>query len=90
MGSMAVLPNKTDTPLVVNANAVLALPIAAERFKAVAGRDAQEIQTCNGVELLQFAQCNPLNIGKALDPYALKQSLGIFAGKISNHAKIVT
>jgi hypothetical protein len=38
---VAVAPPKADTPLVVDANPMLALPVAAQRFEPVARRDAQ-------------------------------------------------
>ena len=49
------IPWETDSPAVIDANAPLAGAAAFERFKAIAGRGAQEIQSGGGIELRQFA-----------------------------------
>ena len=51
-----VQPHKTNSPLIVDANAVLTSAIAAQSFQSIARWDAQEIQRGRSVQLLQLAQ----------------------------------
>jgi hypothetical protein len=41
---IAIAPNETDAILVVNADAMLALPIALQGFKVIARKDCQITQ----------------------------------------------
>jgi len=50
-----VRPLEAHTPLVVDANAVLTFPIAAESLEAVPRREAEIVELCRGVEPVQ---CN--------------------------------
>lgn len=44
LGGFAVFPDETDAPLVVDADTVLTLAVALERFEPVAGRRPQIVQ----------------------------------------------
>ena len=62
---VAFRPPEADAPLIVDANAVLSLSIATERFQAVAWRRAQEIKGVSGVDQEQLSlglspNCEPL------------------------------
>ena len=48
---VTVLPDKADTPLVVDANAVLPRPVALQRLEPVARREAQSVKARRGMEL---------------------------------------
>jgi hypothetical protein len=50
-----VKPHKAQSPLIVDANAVLTSTIADQSLQSVARRDAQEIQRGRSVQLLQLA-----------------------------------
>jgi hypothetical protein len=50
-----VVPNKTDSPLVVDADAVLSQPIARERFESIAGgirKSSRRLEIANWVSFL--------------------------------------
>ena len=49
------LPDKADTVLVVDAEAVLAAPVAAQSFQSVAGMQRQVIQLPGLVDIIQLA-----------------------------------
>ena len=51
---IAFLPFKTDPPLLVDTNAVLAGTVAFECLKPIAGRYLQIIQATGNLELSQF------------------------------------
>jgi hypothetical protein len=48
-------PSETDPPLVVDANAVLAIPVALQGFKPIARRDPQVIQGRGGIQQGELA-----------------------------------
>jgi hypothetical protein len=57
----AVRPEKAEPVLVVDADAVLADPIASQRFQTVARRNSQIFQPLGDLELPQFAAGHPLD-----------------------------
>jgi len=62
-----ISPTKTDSPLIVDANAVLTGTIAFECFKMVAGWNLQIIKAISDFELSQFAPRDFSNIHKLPD-----------------------
>jgi len=79
-------PSKADAPLVVDANAVLAGPIALELLEPVARRNAEIVQGFGGVDGDEFAEHRPLKLG-GISTYglALEQSLRVPIGKAPDH-----
>ncbi len=59
---IALVPDKTDPPLVINANAVLTGTLPVKRFEAVGRRDAEVIQDSGIIEHTQFAPSHLLDI----------------------------
>ena len=59
----AIAPDETDTPLFVDANAVLPWAVAQQRLKSVAGRHSQIVELACGLNSQEFCS-RPL-----LDPY---------------------
>ncbi len=57
-----ISPHKTDSPLIVNANAVLPLPIFFQCFKPICRRNPKIIQRLRFVQHEQFSQSDLLNI----------------------------
>jgi hypothetical protein len=55
-----IRPNKTETELVVDADAVLAGSITAQQFQTVARRDAEVIEAPSDVQLPELAACHAL------------------------------
>jgi hypothetical protein len=56
------MPAKTNAPLVIYANAVLSVPTTLERFEAIAGRQAHDLEPIGGIELKKLTSGNPLNV----------------------------
>jgi hypothetical protein len=65
--SIAVTPDKADAPLIVDANAELALAVAAECFQTIAWRRRQITKFDSNVQLAQLALQNTFNITKPFD-----------------------
>lgn len=51
-------PNKTETPLVIDPNAVLPLPGTVERLKPIPWRCGQVAELSSAVYLPKLASCN--------------------------------
>jgi hypothetical protein len=83
--AMAVTPNKTDSPLIVNANRVLAFPIASQRFQLISRRRGQDAKFCGCVHLQQLAQRDPLECTEAFGMLIMKECFGFLAAEALNH-----
>lgn len=60
-------PFKTDAPLIVNTNAVLAGTVASKCFKTVSGWHSQIIQPVCNLELSQLPSSHIFNVHKTPD-----------------------
>ena len=52
---MAVLPLKTDSVLLINAYAVLVIPVTPEAFQTVSGRHPEFTDFSDSVDLIQLS-----------------------------------
>ena len=57
-----VLPFETDSPLMVNANAMLSLSLPGQCFKLVSRRDSQVLHRRTAVQHSELSKCDLLNI----------------------------
>lgn len=89
--NIAVLPSKTDAPLVVDTDAPLPDPITGQLFEAVSRRNTEEVEARGSVKLFQFALRSPLGVLRQPGrESAVKEFFRFFAGKGRNHKEIVT
>jgi len=65
-------PPKADTPLVVDADAVLAPSLPLQRFQMITRRGTKKLQRAGGLELRQLARCHLQDYAEALRLSALK------------------
>ena len=56
------LPAEADAPLVIDADAVLAVPVTLQRFESITRRGAQIVQPPRLVQQQQFPPRDPLNL----------------------------
>jgi len=63
-----VLPVEAHAPLLVNADAVLALPITHQRLEMISRRDGQVAEACRRIEVLEFLAGSPLKMAAARLP----------------------
>jgi hypothetical protein len=63
--AMTSTPYETNAPLIVDANRVLSLTIAAQSFQLVSRRRSQHTQLCRSVQLKQLSQSDALKCSKA-------------------------
>jgi len=86
---MAVLPDKTDPPFFVDADRMLPLPIASQRFQLIARRRSQNSQFRRSVQLQQLSQRHPLKGAKALTVLILKKRLSVLGAKALDHPQSI-
>ena len=83
--------DEADTPLVIDANAVLTGSVSFQCFQSVAGRHAQTVKTNSGMELEQFSQRGCLDIrGKLPGDYVLKHFFRFEVAEADNHSESVS
>ena len=83
--AMALTPDKTDSPLIIDPNRVLPFPIASQCFQLISRRRSQDAQLRRSVKLEQFPQGDPL---KGTEPPAVvivKELLSFLRAKALNH-----
>ena len=73
------VPDEANAPLIIDANAVLALATALQRFKSIARRYAQIIQHRGPVKLFKFAQGGPLDVNPAANTLTEEECPRLFA-----------
>jgi hypothetical protein len=74
-------PNKTETPLVVDPNAVLPLPVAAQCLQPIPRRRCQIAQFRGAIQLPQLASPNLLDCPKAAARLTPVKSFGLRAAE---------
>jgi len=67
-----IRPNKTESISIVDADAILAVPVTPEPFEAISGRNAEIFEPPRYLELSQLASSNPFDRLKPLDPSAAR------------------
>lgn len=83
---IAILPDKADAPLFVNADTVLPGSVSFQGFQPVSRRHAQIVYGSGIVNHFQFAQGRTLNVaGQARDPEPIEQGFTCFIGKGFDH-----
>jgi hypothetical protein len=79
-------PAEANTPLVVDANRVLAFAVAAERFEMISGRHGELSKGSDGVKLRQLSKGCALDVGREGPGAAfMEQFCGVRAGEGTDH-----
>lgn len=82
-----VEPDETDPPAIVDADTVPALAVAPKGLEAIAGRNRHVLQYDGTVQHNEFPVRREVQLRRqALEGLPLKQRLGLFVGKRSDHA----
>ena len=78
-------PGKTNPPLVVDSDAVLALAITLEGFEPISRRHLQIIEATRLVKVQELSARNPLDSAKPRNDLIPKQRLGVWITEGANH-----
>jgi hypothetical protein len=81
----AVVPGEADPILVIDPDAVLALPIAAEGLKVIARERAEVLESLRRVELSELALRDTSNGLEATSRSPPKQGLGVSVPEGPDH-----
>jgi hypothetical protein len=88
---VTLAPSKTNPPLVVDADAVLARPATAQFLQTIRRRTPQVQQVCGGVQSIKTAQCGLADwLAPTQGLLVIKHLLGVPAFETPNHVSIVT
>lgn len=83
---VAIVPAKTDTPLIVDADAVLMFSVATEGFQMITWRNSQGFQLCRRGNEAELVQCALLYVvGKPLRVATGKNFGRFFTTEALNH-----
>jgi hypothetical protein len=83
---VAVAPLKADSPLIVDADAVLASAVACQFFQPIAWGDTKIIQYLGCIHQQQFPQCDSLQwTCELLDGEAMEKGFGLLIAETTNH-----
>jgi hypothetical protein len=83
--SVAFSPHKTDTPLVVDTDAMLPFAVSFQWMKSIAPRHAQIHQTFGSVQHQQFSSRRLSNIHKLWDILVVEKSSRVGTIKRLDH-----
>jgi hypothetical protein len=83
--AMALTPDKTDSPLIIDSNRVLPFPIASQCFQLISRRRSQNAQLRRSVKLEQFPQGDPLDGAEPPTVVIVKEVLSFLRAKALNH-----
>lgn len=78
-------PTETDSPLIVDADAMLPTSLSLESFEAVPRRRSEIAKFRGAVQLAQFSTGHLLEHDKTRDTFSVVQPFGVAAAKGADH-----
>jgi hypothetical protein len=82
---VAVLPDETDSILIVDTDAVLPPSIPGQTLKVIPWKRAQVVESLGGVKLRELALRDPGDAPKPARRVSLKERLGVAAPEGPDH-----
>ncbi len=86
---MSIYPAKAQSPLIIDANAVLASSIPTQGFEPITGRGPHEVQGHGAIQLSQLACRHCLKRTKLPWVATFEQSLRLLAFEAQDHEDIL-
>ena len=86
---LAVSPDETDAPLVVDSDTASAAEITFQSLQPITRWGGEIAQFMSAVQLTKLAPCNLLEGSKSRDTLAMMQFLGIATAKRPDHPPTV-
>jgi hypothetical protein len=74
---ITTLPSKANSPLIIDTDAVLPLPVAFQRFKLIAGRLPQILECSGTMQIEKLAPRLPFKDLKTSNTKIIKESSGV-------------
>ena len=79
-------PDKADSPLIVDPDTVLPLPVTDQHLDPIPWNRRQIFQFLSVIEHPQFSPRNRFDAFEPASPFAVEQLLGLLGAERSNHA----
>jgi hypothetical protein len=89
IADIAFFPFEANSPLIIDANAVLPMPVAFQRFKLIAWRLLEILKGSGAIQIEQFAPRRPLKGLKADDTTIIKKRGGIATSERLDNASTI-
>jgi len=87
----SLVPHKTNPPLVIDADAILARPVTAQFLQTIRRRTPQIQQVCRSIQSIKTTQCGLADwLAPMQGLFVIKHLLGVPAFETPNHTSIVT
>jgi hypothetical protein len=83
---VTLAPGKTDSPLVVDPNAVLSLAVPVQLLQPIAGKDAENSKIIRCVEHVELPKRRAFDGAKLPAGLPMKEPLGLIAPEGFDHA----
>jgi len=91
VSGLSSLPRETNPPLLVDSNAVLALPVSLELLKTVPGRYSKVLNGIGGINEKELDEGQSVKLSReSLGPLSFENRLGHGTLEAANHDLIVT
>ena len=88
-GALSVSPDKADTPLIVDPNAVLTGSLTSQHFQTIGRRYAQIVQALGGIQHSQLATGNCLNLyGQVPRHLTVPDAFGFLVCEATDHVRV--
>lgn len=87
---IAIMPAKTDAPLIIDADAVLSLSVTREYFQTIARRDSQFTNLRNLIQMIKLAKSNTCDGCPSPALLFPEQVGGLVAFEVTDHTKSVS
>jgi hypothetical protein len=81
----AIAPDKADSPLIVDPDAMLPLPAAAQSLKPVSWNGCHVFQFLGVVQHPKLPPCHRSNVAELAAPLASEEIPGLLAAERANH-----
>jgi hypothetical protein len=85
--AVPIAPDKTNAPLIVDANGMLPLAISFMRLQLIPRRRSEYPQFGGSMQLEQFSQRDALDRAEASAVLIMKKLLGLFRGEALDHTR---
>jgi len=86
--AMTVVPSEANSPLVINSNRVLPLPVASQRLQVIPRWRGQVVEISRCVKLEQFPQGDPFDSAKTPAVLIVEKILGFRRSKAPDHTRM--
>ena len=86
----AFAPQEADTPLIIDPDTMLPLPVAAQSLEPVSGDGCEVLQLFGVIQHAKLAPRHPFDVAEPATPLTVIQPLGLLAAEGSYHTESIS